>query len=153
MRRKKSTKKGGQFLLEFALILPFFMLIVVGGMIDFGFIFNNLLTLQEVANKAAQFGARQAEPESTSSDSMVKYLTGSYCNRIVPKNWTMFSATVDIRNGASANYRVVEVVTTYNSPVFTPFWATMVTAVSGEDTAVFPLTARATYQVPKFFRD
>ncbi|GAB1353812.1 hypothetical protein MASR1M12_25500 [Erysipelotrichia bacterium] len=44
MKRKKNK---GQAIVELALVFPFFLLIILGGIIDFGFAFYNYVTLRD----------------------------------------------------------------------------------------------------------
>ncbi len=53
--RKKSRREDGQAMVEFALILPIFLLILCG-ILDFGWLFYNQLSL----NNACREGARYA---------------------------------------------------------------------------------------------
>ncbi len=54
-RKRRDKKEDGQAVVEFALILPIFLLILCG-IIDFGWLFYNQLTL----NNACREGARYA---------------------------------------------------------------------------------------------
>ncbi|MBF0542991.1 MAG: pilus assembly protein [Candidatus Riflebacteria bacterium] len=153
--------KEGQFIVEFALVLPFFLLIVVGGMVDFGFTFNNLLSLQEVANKASQYGAKLAAlpgyqqlPFTNAVDASASALIASYCVKIIPSNWSAssFRPTVriqDVQNGVSGNYRIVVVSAEFDSPVYTAFWATLVKGINGSDKNALTIYAWASYQIPR----
>lgn len=56
-KRKKSAKlETGQSLVEFAIMLPILLLVVMG-IIEFGFIMNSYLTLQNAAREGARAGA------------------------------------------------------------------------------------------------
>ena len=56
-RRPRSRREGGQSLVEFTLIVPLFLMILFG-MIEFGFVFTHDLTVEY----ATREGARQAYP-------------------------------------------------------------------------------------------
>ena len=51
--RKKKKKESGQALVEFALVLPIFMLLVMG-ILDFGFLFYNYISMENAARNAAR---------------------------------------------------------------------------------------------------
>jgi Flp pilus assembly protein TadG len=55
MRRRRTREEDGQAILEFALVLPIFLLLVIG-IIQFGIAYNNYITLTD----AVRVGAREA---------------------------------------------------------------------------------------------
>src|SRR5579864_1937577 len=55
-RRKRDVCARGQSLVEFAVLLPLFMLILIG-MLEFGLMFNHDLTLQYASREGARVGA------------------------------------------------------------------------------------------------
>jgi Flp pilus assembly protein TadG len=59
-RRERRRRQEGQALVEFALVLPFLLMIVLG-IIQFGILFHNYLTLTD----AVRAGARQAAVNRT----------------------------------------------------------------------------------------
>jgi Flp pilus assembly protein TadG len=63
----------GQALVEFALIVPVFMLIAFG-IFDFGFAFDSSLTISNAAREGARFGA--TNPDSTAITSRVRLVAG-----------------------------------------------------------------------------
>lgn len=139
---KRNRRKKGQSLVELALVFPFFLLIVVGGIIDFGFAFYNFLTLQQITNDTAQWAAEilKTEDESAILDKG---------NALKPTWWSK-PYTVqrpewyDLATGG----RYVKIVITYNSPTYTPFYQTMLQATSGDPT--LKLAAMASYKIPEF---
>lgn len=56
--KTKRLSSKGQAVVEFALVLPFFLLIIVGGIIDFGVGINNYITLQNLISSSAEWGAK-----------------------------------------------------------------------------------------------
>ena len=60
--RRRRPREGGQGLVEFALCLPIFVFLLMG-MVEFGFLYNNILTVQFAARQgvsaAAAVGARR----------------------------------------------------------------------------------------------
>jgi TadE-like protein len=55
-RRRIPGEERGQSLVEFAMILPFLMLLIMGA-IEFGFVFNHHLTLEYASREGARVGA------------------------------------------------------------------------------------------------
>jgi len=130
-------------MVELALVFPFFLLIIVGGIIDFGFIFYNFLSLQQIANDTAQRGA---EREETSTDIIEhgnalkpSWWTGSYS--VQPPEWE------DLTSGG----RILKVLVTYDCPTYTPFYQTLFSATSGNPT--MKLSAMAAYKIPENIKD
>ena len=72
---KKDKKEDGQAMVEFALILPIFLLILCG-IIDFGWLFYNQLSL----NNACREGARYAvvnTAEDASTQAIINHIENS----------------------------------------------------------------------------
>ena len=59
MRRGRRSREGGQSLVEFTLIIPVFLLILFG-MIEFGFVFTHDLTVEYATREGARAGAALA---------------------------------------------------------------------------------------------
>ena len=136
-------KKRGQAIVEMAFVFPFILMIVVGGLIDFGFAFYNMLTLQQIANDTVQWAAA-APPGRTSSEITLK------AREFLPAWWdsTKFSV-VRVRkvrtpdNGAD----VIQVFLRYDSATYTPFYQTMLNLSTGDGR--IPLAVVAAYQIPE----
>ena len=73
MYKRRKTK--GQAIVEMAMVFPFFLLIVVGGIIDFGFAFYNYQTLQQIANDTAQWAAESLK-DVNDTGAIVEYANG-----------------------------------------------------------------------------
>ncbi|MBU1107430.1 MAG: pilus assembly protein [Candidatus Riflebacteria bacterium] len=142
----KRRKKKGQAIVEMALVFPFFLLIVVGGIIDFGFAFYNFLTLQQIANDTAQWAAEKHK-EETAGEIL------DYGNALRPTWWDAASYIVqaptwsDLTTGG----RSVSIIVTFNSPAYTPFYQTMFQATTG-NTGI-NLAAQASYKIPQYVTD
>ena len=52
-KRKKNRRESGQAIVEFAIVLPLFMLLVMG-IIDFGWLFYNYISVENSARNAAR---------------------------------------------------------------------------------------------------
>ncbi len=90
---KKRRREDGQAMVEFALILPIFLLILCG-IIDFGWLFYNQLSL----NNACREGARYAVVNTGEGDN-----TQAIINHIENATTTVFSNDgVDIQVSYSA---------------------------------------------------
>lgn len=144
--RRGRTKKKGQALVELAVLFPFFLLVIVGGIIDFGFAFTNYLTLQEIANGVALYGAESNGSTGRSQSEIYQYAlnkkptwwSGSYSVQSVE-----FKSLFD---SDGTPYRAVAIRLSYFSPVYTPFYQTMLGATVSH--AAIPLRVLATYQIP-----
>lgn len=144
--RRHGRPRRGQALIELAILFPFFLLIIIGGIVDFGFAFNNFVTLQEIANSAAQYGA-----EGNGHDGVSALLIAQYATNKKPAWWTgtltvNSVTTVDKADQDGTTYKVKVIRMTYLSPVYTPFYQTMFQGATGAPS--IPLSVMAAYQVP-----
>jgi hypothetical protein len=141
----KKRKRKGQAIVEMALVFPFFILIIVGGLIDFGFAFYNFLSLQQVANDTAQWAAESQGKGTVPSDSEII----AYANSNRPQWWTgTFTVSppkTDELTQTGGKY--VSILMTYESPTYTPFYQTMFQAVTGDSS--IRLAAQAAYKIPE----
>lgn len=139
---KVKKNSNGQAIVEFSIILPFILLVIVGGIIDFGFAFNNMLTLQRLANDTALWAA-----ESNANEGQELTSIQEYAEKNLPDWWTgNFEVTsaerIDISHGAQA----IRVVLRYESPVYTPFYQWASSQIV--DSRAIPLSVSAAYQIP-----
>lgn len=135
MKRKK-----GQAIVEMALLFPFFLLVIVGGIIDFGFAFYNSLTLQQLANDCAQWAADN------------KFTSNEVINNFIAERkpvWWQGTFTignpeqVDLESGGT----VLKIRLQYESPTYTPFYQTMLQGITGSPS--IKLAALASYKMPE----
>jgi hypothetical protein len=56
----RCRRQGGQALVEFAMLVPVFLLILLG-MLEFGFVFNHHMTLEYATREGARAGAAMAD--------------------------------------------------------------------------------------------
>ena len=140
-RRRRKTK--GQAIVEMAVVFPFFLLIIVGGIIDFGFAFYNYLSLQQIANDTAQWAT-----DNYYASSVTTSMIANYANTRKPSWWkgnfTVSPQIVKLPTGENT----VEVDLTYESPTYTPFYQTMFKAASGNPS--IRLVTKAVYKIPEF---
>lgn len=136
-------RRRGQSLVELAILMPFFMLIIVGGIIDFGFAFYNMLTLQQLANDAASWAAETNGLEGQDQSSVFAYI-----NSKKPAYWSGtltpgYTNNVPLDTGGKA----VRVTITYENPFYTPVYQTLLQTITGN--TFLTLSALAVYQVPQ----
>ena len=140
------NRKKGQSIVEMSLLFPLFLLVIVGGIVDFGFAFYNVLALQQVANDAALTGA-----EKNMTDDQIRTFIANYSSP--PVSWNkpgIYNATVttiQMQDGS----RMKRVELSYESKTYTPFYQTALNAVSGKNS--ISLRTFATYKVPNTVRN
>lgn len=135
MKRKK-----GQAIVEMALVFPLFLLVIVGGIIDFGFAMYNALTLQQIANESAQWAADKL---ITDSEVIKNYITGKK-----PGWWQGEFADpsiqmVNLQSGGT----VLRIGLRYGSQTYTPLYQAMLKGASGSPS--ISLSALASYKYPQ----
>jgi len=140
-------RRKGQSLVEMAVIFPFFLLVVVGGIIDFGFTFFNFLTLQQIANDTARYAAEGNGVSGITDQGAIQ----TYANSKRPTWWTgQFTVhpreILTLTEAGAA--QAVKVILSYESPTYTPFYQTMLGAISG--TRSIRLAVIASYQIPQY---
>ena len=137
----RKTKKKGQAIVEMSILFPVFLLVIVGGIIDFGFAFYNVLALEQIANDAAQRASEQGL-----SESQIRSFISSYPTP--PVGWShpgIYNAEITNVN-LSDGSRMKRISLEYNSKTYTPFYQTVVNSVTGHDYMV--LRTQATYKIP-----
>ena len=142
----KRKRKRGQSIVEMSLIFPFFLLIVVGGIVDFGFAFYNILALQQLVNDAASNAA-----EKNMNDTQINNYIAQYSSP--PVSWHqagIYEATISNVNMADGSV-MKRVDITYKSKTYTPFYQTALNAINGND--YLTLRTQATYKVPNTVRN
>jgi len=130
-----------------ALVFPLFLLVIGGGIIDFGFAIFNSLTLQQIANDSAQWAA---ENRKTETEDIKNYITGVTTGKNKIPGWwrtenfaTPIVAPVELDSGGT----VVKVFLSYESPTYTPFYQAMLKGASGS--SAIKLSALASYKIPQ----
>ena len=137
----KRNRKKGQSIVEMSLLFPVFLLVIVGGIVDFGFAFYNALALQQLVNDAAAISAEKDYNQ---------YETLSYIQNYpaTPMGWSqsgIYTPQVT-RLYMSDDSTMIRVEISYKSKTYTPFYQTMFSAVSGDE--FITLRTQATYKVP-----
>ncbi|MBF0499516.1 MAG: pilus assembly protein [Candidatus Riflebacteria bacterium] len=137
-------RRKGQAVVEMAVLFPFFLLVIVGGIIDFGYALNNLITLQQIANEAAQYAAEgnAGQPEPTST-------VTAFAQTRKPAWWANIPLTVTVNDKTTIDAGakpLKEVIVMLDSPVYTPFYQSMIHAATGSPS--IRLSCMAAFQVP-----
>lgn len=140
------NRKKGQSIVEMSLIFPLFLLVIVGGIVDFGFAFYNMLALQQLANDAASTGA-----EKNMSDAQIRNYIANYSSPPISWNqseiYTAEVSTIPMSDGSNMK----RVFLTYKSKTYTPFYQTVLNNITGNNYMV--LRTQATYKVPRTVRN
>ncbi len=141
----RRRKKKGQAIVEMALVFPFFLLVIVGGIIDFGFAFYNFLSLQQIANDTSQWAAEGNGTTGIVGSSEIS----QFANSKKPAWWTgTFTVHPPSVNNLATGGKFIRVLLSYESPTYTPFYQTMFQAATGNPT--IRLSAYASYKIPEF---
>jgi Flp pilus assembly protein TadG len=108
MVRNKLISKKGQSLVEFALVLPLLILLLVS-IIEFGFIFNSYLTINNAAREGGRVASLGGSYES------VRLKAEEACPIL-----NEIGVLVAYETGSLVHGKSVKVTVTYNHHVFTP---------------------------------
>ncbi len=144
MDRKIFRRKRGQTLVEFAVLFPFFLLVIVGGMIDFGMAFYNYSRLQQLVNDVARQAAETGGTDGLNNGE-IQTLANSKKPAWWSGNFTVSSEQIQC-TGNPQPRPIIRVVMSYDSPAYTPFYQTMFGAISGSPN--IHLTSAAAYKIP-----
>lgn len=106
---KKLKNEKGQALVEFAIVLPIFLLIVMG-IVQFGMVLNSYITIENVSREGARAGI------IGSTDEEIQYLIISTSPNLDPKNLTV-TITPNESVRKSGDSLVVKVTYNYNLTV------------------------------------
>lgn len=133
-------QRKGQAIVEFALVFPLFLLIIIGGIIDFGFAFYNHLTLQQIANSTAKYAAYTKAGQDKVSE---------YANSLKPQWWkgkftVLASKPQDLKTGG----KIHQVSLSYGSATYTPFYSLFYKLTS--ENSCISLYSSAAYKAPEF---
>lgn len=136
-RRLAASKRRarGATALEFALILPFFILVVTM-ILELSFVF----VVQEMLDNAARDAARQLRIGNLSGSSYASSLTTVICNDLTFSNFTLVPS-------CASNIQLYVAAATSGSPAGTGFTTLKTAAVSGQTMAQTQATVSANYDV------
>lgn len=159
MRTFRSRNRRGQALVEMAILFPFFLLIVVGGLIDFGFAFYNLLTLQQITDNVCMRVAENTRYPTVSGsasgqiniDADIRSSAIAQANALKPSWWTgNFIPTIPSKTDpvpGFPNDQYLRITITYESQTYTPFYQTLFSSMTGNP--AIRLGAAAAYKIPR----
>lgn len=138
MQRTKSQARRGMTTMEFALILPF-VIVFIMGVIETGTMFYSWLTVQKAAQSGARFAAtgqgveegnRMTRIVQTTEDWLVSLDKGS--KEIVIRTWPGTTVSGEGMEGSAGGpCQLVEVAVTYAYHPFTPIVGAMLPEVVG----------------------
>ncbi|WP_243124594.1 TadE family protein [Clostridium sp. AWRP] len=106
---KNLKNEKGQALVEFAMILPILLLLVMG-IVQFGMVINSYLTIENASREGARAGI------IGSTDEEIRYLIAATSPNLDPKNLTV-TITPDESSRRSGDSLIVKVTYKYNLTV------------------------------------
>lgn len=122
MRIRRFRREDGQAMVEFALILPLLVLLLCG-IIDFGWIFGNQITMNNASREAARFMAINYDSTKPLEDNET-VAEGIMQARLTTMDDANLSVTLSVSG------EVVMVSASYPLPILTPLLSTIL----GDDT-------------------
>lgn len=134
MGSKKFKREVGQAMVEFALVLPIF-LILLGGIIDFGWVFGNKLVASNASREAARYASIHANDSSYANNAafvadVVSQSKDRVPDSIKPDN--QINVTVDKINSNTA----VKVVIKWSTNTFMPFYSKLINPINIESETI-----------------
>lgn len=126
-----------------ALVFPFFLLVVFGGIIDFGYAFYNFLTLQQMVADAARFCAEGNANRGVTSAEVREFIFQKK-----PDWWKGNFLIPPIEEVPTSDGQAVmkKLYLVYESPMFTPFYQLILESTGGKPS--LRLAVMASWQVP-----
>ena len=100
----KKRREKGQAMVEFAIVIPL-LIIIVCGMIDFGWIYSNVYKVEDAAFTGARYASIHAPEYDATTDSTLVGKTKQKVKDSLPKTKTTPIITVNI-NRDDKNIRV-----------------------------------------------
>ena len=151
-------------MVELCLILPILIIVLLGGIIDFGYAFYNYITLQQLTNDAAMFASSPYVPiteQNASGTSEIGQSDQDIKNYIIankPPQWEYVGTPSPVHNNlfvtlpapfktADGLAYVRRVTLDFRSPLLTPFWKTVANASPWNEG--IPLRTSSAFQVPR----
>jgi Flp pilus assembly protein TadG len=129
--RRGSERSRGQSLAEFAIVFPVLMLIL-GGIIQFGIIFWGLNTLTQVVRDTGRWAASQQSCTATApivskanaiaaQSSLIGYTSGSWTSSNVAISWQTTPNSDPCPPTTNQQTSFVIITVTHQVPIFFPF--------------------------------
>lgn len=137
-----NTNKG-QAIVELALVVSLFILFLLAGIIDFGYVMYNLVTLHQLANDAAQWAAESRGNIGVTSSAEVS----EYVQMKRPTKWStpihvIYQNPILLPSGDKA----VKVILNSYSPLLTPIYQYLAEKIAGKP--AIPISVYAVYKIP-----
>ena len=134
MGRKNFKREVGQAMVEFALVLPVF-LILLGGIIDFGWVFGNKLVAANASREAARYASIHANDSSYANylafvTDVIDQTKNRVPDSIKPDN--KINVNVEKVNGNTA----MRVAVTWSANTFMPFYSKLVNPINIESETI-----------------
>jgi hypothetical protein len=160
----KRVRKNGQAMVELCLVLPLLLLVFLGGIVDFGYVCYNYITLQQLCNDTAMFAASPyvpVTPDNASGTSDVGQTDQAIKDFVMshkPPSWEMTEGSSTTHNKLAVIlpplYKtndglayIRRVTLQYRSPFITPFWQTIAKATAWKEGV--PLSSSVAFQIPR----
>jgi len=140
---KIRKKREGQVIFEAALVFPFFLLIVIGGIIDFGVAFYNLISIQQIAEDAVKFASEEASRGNFSDQAVRDFI---FARKPAWWDGNFVIPPIEEIQSSDGEAKIKKIKIVYGSPMYTPFYISMLKAASGD--RVLQLSVFAACQVP-----
>lgn len=136
IRTIRNARRRGMTTMEFALILPFIMVFVMG-MIEVGTMFHSWLTLQKASQSGARFATTGQGEEQGTRLSQISQITQNWLTslnngdkEIVITSWPTPDVSGEGTTGSAGGpCQLVEVAVVYNYHPFTPIVGAMLPEV------------------------
>ncbi len=151
-------------MVELCLVLPILIIVLLGGIIDFGYAFYNYITLQQLTNDTAMFASSPYVPITEQNASGTSEIGQSdqaiieYVKAHKPPMWEFVGTPSPVHNNlfvtlpapfktADGLANVRRVTMDYRSPLLTPFWKSVATYSRWKEG--IPLRTSSAFQVPR----
>lgn len=161
---KRNIGKNGQSMVELCLILPILLIVLLGGIIDFGYAFYNYIALQQLANDTAMFASSPYVPiteQNASGTSEIGQTDEDIKNFVKarkPPLWNYVDNSSPVHNDlfvtlpapfktADGLAYVRRVTLDFRSPLLTPFWKAIADVSPWKEG--IPLRTSSVFQVPR----
>ncbi|HEY9069838.1 MAG TPA: TadE family protein [Candidatus Ozemobacteraceae bacterium] len=145
--------KNGQALVEMALVMPLLILVLLCGVVDFGFVLYRYISLQQLANEATSSAAEwQYRPGVAITGPMIEAWLTNTASHTLPACWTIsevqkIRATVKTVDTSDKQAKILVVGLVYDAPLYTPFFQAMFKKIAGKPGIT--LATKVAYQIPQ----
>lgn len=139
LSNKHIKNKTGQAIVEFAIVFPFFLLIIIGGIIDFGISINNYIILQNIVNNTAEWGAKNNKNQKEIE---------IFLKKQKPISWQNDLQINQIKNlKLKTSGTALKVSVSYINPTITPFYQIITNKILKSNG--IKITSEAFFKIPE----